>query len=151
MKVLFPAGLCLTIALSACVEKGDRPASPAFSPSSVNNSSQPANTGPQPAVAANSSRIPASPKDHGAIAAEIQRLVADLLGLKPQDVGVNTPLSNLKKPADELDMVEIIMSIEERFDIEIKDDEIGGSDINAVTNITVNQLADMVVKKTKAK
>ena len=151
MKVLFPAALCLAIALSACVEKGDGPASPAASPSSVNNSSQLANTGTSPAVAANSSRIPASAKDHGAIAAEIQRLVADLLGLKPHDVGVNTPLSKLKKPADELDMVEIIMSIEERFDIEIKDDEIGGSDINAVTNITVNQLADMVVKKTKAK
>jgi len=82
---------------------------------------------------------------------EIQKLIADQLGLKPEDVGSNTPLSKLKKPADELDVIEIIMTVEDRFGIEIKDDDLGGGDVTAVTNITAEDLAHMVISRRNRK
>ena len=85
------------------------------------------------------------------VTSEVRKIVADTLGLKPDDVGADTPLSKLKKPADELDVVEIIMRVEERFDIEIRDDELAGSDISTVTNITPRQIADLVERRRNIK
>ena len=151
MRILFFAALYIAIALSACAQNSKPPESPPVTPFSVNNSSQPAKTGTTPTTAVNSLGSTPFAKDHRTVVAEIQLIVADLLGLKAHEVGVNTPLSKLKKPADALDAVEIMMSIEDHFDITIKDDELGGSDINAMTNITVNELADFVVERKKTK
>jgi len=51
-------------------------------------------------------------------------------------VDPNLPLSGLKVAADELDVVETVMSIEEELDVEIKDEEIG----DTVVEITLPAL-----------
>ena len=50
-------------------------------------------------------------------------------------------MSKQKKEADELDVVEIIMNVEVAFNIEIKDEEVG------VTDLSVKKLADIVSQK----
>ena len=53
---------------------------------------------------------------------KIRDLIAEQLGVEPDDI---TPETNLTKDleADSLDAVEIIMAIEDEFDIEIPDEE----------------------------
>jgi len=62
-----------------------------------------------------------------------------------REVGVDMPLSKQKKSADELDVVEIIMNVEEAFNIEINDEEIG------VRDLSVKKLADIVLLKKSLK
>lgn len=90
----------------------------------------------------------ATPQRGSASAAEYQRIVertrgivAKQLDLAVQEVDVDVPLSQLKKPADELDVIEIIMNVEEEFSIEIKDDEV------VIGNLSVKALANIVSRK----
>jgi acyl carrier protein len=62
-----------------------------------------------------------------------------------REVDVDVPLSKQKKSADELDVVEIIMNVEDAFNIEIKDEEVGGRDSS------VKILADIVSQKKSLK
>jgi acyl carrier protein len=79
------------------------------------------------------------------IVERVRGIVAKQLDLKVQEVDVDVPLSKLKKPADELDVIEIIMNVEEAFSIEIKDDEVASG------NLSVKALANIVSRKKSLK
>jgi len=60
----------------------------------------------------------------------------------------------VKKPlvaqgADELDIVEIVMAVEEAFQVEIPDSAIGEKVGEAGKELTVEKLADIVVRQPK--
>ena len=79
---------------------------------------------------------------------KITEIVAKQLGIEPGSVDVNLPLSKLKVAADELDVVEIVMRIEEELDIEIRDEEI--DDAGDITqSLSVKKLVEIVSKKKK--
>ncbi|MCA1566266.1 MAG: acyl carrier protein [Acidobacteria bacterium] len=78
------------------------------------------------------------------------KIVAEILSLKPGEVDVDVPLTKQKNPADELDVVEIVMGVEEAFNIEIKDEELGGTLDDATKELTIRRLVDIVSKKTYA-
>ncbi|MFS1428944.1 acyl carrier protein [Vibrio splendidus] len=73
------------------------------------------------------------------IQSKVIALIADNLGIDTAEITVE---SNLMEDlhADSLDAVEIIMAIEEEFDIEIPDED-------AETLATVQQMRDYVEKK----
>lgn len=136
----FLLSLCCAAFLSSCVDRASQNQSPST------NSSPTLQT---PAV--QSAATPSLTEDEKKVADKIKEIVAKHLDLNPNEVDINTPLSKLKKPMDELDVVEIIMNVEEAFKIGIKDDEVGGGDISAATNITVIQLAEIVAKRKRGK
>lgn len=80
------------------------------------------------------------------VLARVTQIVAESLRLKPEEVNVDAALSKQKNPADELDVVEIVMMVEEAYRVEIKDEEVGGA-LDTATNLTVRKLADIVVKQ----
>jgi acyl carrier protein len=84
----------------------------------------------------------------------IQKVIIDIvakqLGVEQASVDINIPLSKQKAPADELDVVEIILTIEEKLSVEIKDEEIGETVQGATTGLTVKKLVEVVSKKKKA-
>ena len=67
--------------------------------------------------------------------------------LNPEEVNVDAPLSKQKNPADELDVVEIVMMVEAAYNVEIKDEEVGGALDHVPTNVTVRRLAATVVRQ----
>lgn len=75
----------------------------------------------------------------------ISTIVGKQLDLNVREVDVDVPLSKQKKAADELDVVEIIMNVEEAFNIEIKDEEVG------VKDLSVKKLADIVSQQKSRK
>jgi len=81
---------------------------------------------------------------------EIIDIVAEQLGIEQGSVDINIPLSKQKAPADELDVVEIILTIEEKLGVEIEDEEIGETVQGATTDLTVKKLVEVVSKKKKA-
>lgn len=89
--------------------------------------------------------------DDGEIVNRIRHIVAKQLNLDAKEIDIDAPLSKQKIAADELDVVEIIMTVEESFNIEIKDEEIGGSDIKELTKLSVRQLAELVTRKKEVK
>jgi acyl carrier protein len=97
---------------------------------------------------ANNKQEPATrpdPTERQHIQDKITEIVARQLGIEPGSVDVNLPLSKLKVAADELDVVEIIMRIEEELDIEIKDEEI--DDAGDITqSLSVKKLVEIVAK-----
>ena len=84
----------------------------------------------------------------------IQKVIIDIvakqLGVEQASVDINIPLSKQKAPADELDVVEIILTIEEKLGAEIKDEEIGETVQGATTGLTIKKLVEVVSKKKKA-
>ena len=74
------------------------------------------------------------------IVEKITEIVGNQLDLDGRDVDVDVPLSKQKKAADELDVVEIIMTVETAFNIEIKDEDVG-------KDLSVRKLADIVSRK----
>ena len=85
------------------------------------------------------------------IVESISRIVGKQLGLNVREVDVDVPLSKQKKAADDLDVVEIIMKVEEAFNIEIKDEEVGESLQEVGRELSVKKLADIVSKKKSLK
>lgn len=53
---------------------------------------------------------------------KIQEIIADVLNVDPQDITMNSTFVD-DLGADSLDIFQIIMGIEETFDIEIENDE----------------------------
>jgi acyl carrier protein len=77
----------------------------------------------------------------------IRNIVAKQLNLEASAVDVDAPLAKQKVAADELDVVEIIMGIEETFGIEIKDEEVSNPEGHLKNDLSVRTLVDIVVKK----
>lgn len=77
----------------------------------------------------------------------IRDIVAKQLSLDASAIDVELPLSKQKVAADELDVVEIIMGVEETFGIEIKDEEVSNSEGHLKDDLSVRSLVDMVMKK----
>ena len=88
-----------------------------------------------------------SAPEYQRIVERISEIVGHQLDLNAREVDVDVPLSKQKKAADDLDIVEIVMTVEEAFKIEIKDEEVGES----FRDLTVKRLADIVSKKKSLK
>ena len=85
--------------------------------------------------------------DYGQILSGVRDIVAKQLSLEASAVDVDVPLSKQKVAADELDVVEIIMNVEETFGIEIKDEEVSLPEGQLQDDLSVRKLVDIVAKK----
>ncbi len=83
------------------------------------------------------------------ISKTIKKIIANQLDLDPKDVQMEVALSKQKKPADDLDVVEIILTIEEKYKIELKDEEVGETLEKVRNELTVAKLVKLVAQKTK--
>ena len=54
----------------------------------------------------------------------IRNIIADLLWMKPEEVTPDLDLTKYPCSADELDIIDIVMAVERKFNITIKDDDI---------------------------
>lgn len=70
---------------------------------------------------------------------QVHRVISEQLGVKTEEVTQEDTLSGLG--ADSLDVVELVMAVEEEFDIEIPD-----SDIEEHDDMTVAVFTDIVEK-----
>lgn len=68
----------------------------------------------------------------------IKKIVAQVMGTDPETITADTSFAD-DLGADSLDLFQIIMAIEEQFEIEINDED-------AMTVTTVGDAADMIVK-----
>ncbi|MEK6698498.1 MAG: phosphopantetheine-binding protein [Nitrospirota bacterium] len=78
---------------------------------------------------------------------QVRKIAADILRVKPRDIAVDVPLSKQKFRADDLDMVEIVMALEEAYKIEIPDNELGRDNKEIVSTMSVRKLAEIVARK----
>ena len=62
----------------------------------------------------------------------VKSIIAGLLGIRPEEATLQSVLID-DLGADSLDLVELVMALEEEFDIEIPDEEIG--EINSVKDV----------------
>jgi acyl carrier protein len=92
-----------------------------------------------------------APADRQQLENRIRELAAKVLGVAPEEVDVGTPLSKQKVAADELDMVEIVMEVEDAFGVEIPDADISGTDEKYLPDLSVRKLAEIVAAKTARK
>lgn len=78
------------------------------------------------------------------LTADIKKIIRDQMGLdiEPNELSDETDIEK-DLSADSLDAVEIIMSIEEMFNIDISDEEIGGKH-------TIKELVDLTEQKIAA-
>jgi acyl carrier protein len=84
---------------------------------------------------------------------EVCKIAAELLGVNRAKVGPETSLADLR--ADELDYVELVMALEEEFDVSIPDDEaeimLGSEDWQqGMKNVTMRKLAATIDKRKQA-
>jgi len=77
----------------------------------------------------------------------VRKIAADILRVKPRDIAVDVPLSNQKFRADDLDMVEIVMALEEAYKMEIPDNELGRDSKEVMSTMSVRKLAEIVARK----
>jgi acyl carrier protein len=91
--------------------------------------------------------VESASSEYQRIVERISDIVGKQLDLNVREVDVDLPLSKQKKAADELDVVEIVMNVEEAFNIEIKDEEVGRSLEEVSRHLSVKKLADIVSKK----
>jgi acyl carrier protein len=75
--------------------------------------------------------------------------VASILGKKADEIDISKPL--VAQGADELDIVEIVMAVEEAFKVEIPDSVIGEKIGEVSKTLTVEKLAEVVSKQKKIK
>jgi len=74
---------------------------------------------------------------------------ASVLGKKADKIDVSKPL--VAQGADELDIVEIVMAVEEAFKVEIPDSVIGEKIGEVSKTLTVEKLAEVVSKQKNIK
>ena len=76
----------------------------------------------------------------------VRRITAEQLGVKAEELDVNKPLSAFK--ADELDLVELVMECEDRFQVSIPDEAIakmvGSATPQDGLKLSIAQLAQLV-------
>ncbi len=82
-----------------------------------------------------------APLTAGEAVTRVRATVAEILGRKSPDIDVAAALS--AQGADELDIVEIIMALEEAFDVQIPDESVDGAGHNWQT-LNVQRLAQIV-------
>ncbi|HEX6182485.1 MAG TPA: phosphopantetheine-binding protein [Pyrinomonadaceae bacterium] len=108
----------------------------------------PASTPPRAADSPAAHTTPqAVPADRQQLENVIRDIVAEVLGVPPNEVDVGAPLMKQKVPADELDAVEIVMLIEERFGVEIPDADLSTPDGELREDLSVRMLAGIVAGK----
>ena len=78
---------------------------------------------------------------------QVRKIAAEILRVKPRDIAVDVPLSKQKFSADDLDMVEIVMALEEAYKIQIADNELGRDNKEIVSTMSVRKLAEIVARK----
>jgi acyl carrier protein len=78
---------------------------------------------------------------------KVRSEVAKILKKEPSQIDVTKPLVALG--ADELDLVEIVMAVEEAFKIEIPDSVIGEKPNDVSKTLTVLKLAEIVSNRSK--
>ncbi len=76
-------------------------------------------------------------------------IVAKQLGIESKDIYSDAPLSKQKIAADELDVVEIIMNVEDAFNIEIKEIDDGAKVKDIPNAVSIKKLSDIVYEKKK--
>jgi acyl carrier protein len=101
-----------------------------------------------PAARATPQAIPA---DRRQLENVIRDIVAEVLGVAPGEVDVGAPLTKQKVPADELDAVEIVMGIEDKFGVEIPDADISTPEGELREDLSVKTLAEIVAGKAPKK
>lgn len=77
----------------------------------------------------------------------MRTIVAKQLSVEASAIDVDAPLSKQKIAADELDAVEIIITVEETFGVEIRDEEVSTPDGHLEDDLSVRKLADIVARK----
>ena len=75
--------------------------------------------------------------------------VATVLKKDAAQIDVTTPLA--AQGADELDIVEIVMAVEEAFKVEIPDSEVDENVGEVSKTLTVQKLAEIVARQQKTK
>jgi acyl carrier protein len=84
----------------------------------------------------------------------VREVIADLLKVDAEAIPMDRPISDPPLTADDLDLVEIVMELEDRLGIEIADADIEGQPGGALgkgpVRITPNQLAAVARKAPKA-
>jgi acyl carrier protein len=83
----------------------------------------------------------------------VREVIADLLKVDAAVIPMDRPMSDPPLKADDLDLVEIVMEVEERLGIEIADDALerqGGRLEKGLVWITPNQLVSVARKAPKA-
>jgi acyl carrier protein len=78
---------------------------------------------------------------------EIRNIVAKQLSLEASAIDVDAPLSKQKVAADELDVIEIVMNVEETFGVEIKDEEIINPEGQLKDDISVRKMVEIVIRQ----
>jgi acyl carrier protein len=141
--------LALLACAVSCTTRADAPVlTPVPARPPVAASKPPPAAPPDPAPAP----APAPPPAPGTIN-KVRAIVAHDLDLPVLEVPVEAPLSALRKPADELSVVEIVLSLEEAFHIEIADQDLedatGGPSPGAVSHLSVRTLAGIVEKRSR--
>jgi acyl carrier protein len=76
---------------------------------------------------------------------KIQQEVAKILKKDAAQIDVRKPLG--VEGADELDVVEIVMEVEEAFDVSIPDSALGDKPGEIAKTLTVQKLADIVARE----
>lgn len=77
----------------------------------------------------------------------IRQVVAKILETEVSQIDVRKPLGS--QGADELDIVNVVMALEEEFNVEILDSAGGEEPDEVATTLTVQKLADIVAEKMK--
>jgi acyl carrier protein len=108
--------------------------------------------GPRPAPGLIARPTPSPP--NATLVAEVQGAVAKVLGVPVTGVPPAVPLSNLPKPVDDLDVIEIVLALEDQFKIVIPDETLarvaGGDTAPALARgLTVEKLAGLVERLRK--
>jgi acyl carrier protein len=102
-----------------------------------------------PRLTKDSSTRSASRPQPDATVATVQTVIAKVLGVTPADIPPSVVLSKLPKPADDLDVIEIVLALEEHFHIQIPDEAVaraaGGETSTAILRgLTADKLASIV-------
>jgi len=117
---------------------------PASTPPRAADSPAAAPTANGPAALTTPQAVPA---DRQQLENIIRDIVAEVLRVAPGEVDVGAPLMKQKMPTDELDVVEIVMGIEEKFGVEIPDADISTPEGELREDLSVKTLAEIVAGK----
>jgi acyl carrier protein len=93
---------------------------------------------------------PAAPSiPSAATTAKVRAIASEILEMPVAKISDDVPLAELPNPADELAVVELVLALEERFSIEIADQELEAAPGNAAPadiarSLSVRKLAEIV-------